>query len=215
MVTSDSSLATLRELFIAEHLDGEQTQMKKQAWVSLCIAKAAVEIGKGEKKRKVDLHSEMARRFLGWAKLISSDEIGLPLTPSYVTEQMLVTKDARNLKALDLTGTSGGRKLWDRWLKVKRDITGTDNVAVKAALARMPGGALPSGTDMELFLTRLMYEMYKTKKKKNVLELSEDAEQDAGEADDDTGGSVAKASGPNAFTDNGDKTQVRITIGGC
>ena len=203
MVTSDNSLKSLRELFIEEHLDGEQTSMRKQAWVSLCIAKAAVEIAKGEKKKKADLHSEMARRFRGWAKLISSDEIGLPLTPTYVTEQMLLTKDKTNLKSLDLS-TNGGRKLWDRWLKVKRDITGTDNLAVKAALSKMPGGALPSGTDIELFLTRLMYEMYLSKKKNN------DAEQEAGEAVDDSGGSVAKAAGPNTFMDDGGENKVRM-----
>ena len=145
----------------------------------------------------------MARRFRGWAKLISSDELGLPLTPTYVTEQMLLTKDKTNLKSLDLS-TNGGRKLWDRWLKVKRDITGTENLAVKAALSKMPGGALPSGTDIELFLTRLMYEMYLSKKNNN------DAEQEAGEALDDSGGSVAKAAEPNTFMDDGGENKVRM-----
>ena len=116
---------------------------------------------------------------------------------------MLLTKDKTNLKSLDLS-TNGGRKLWDRWLKVKRDITGMENLAVKAALSKMPGGALPSGTDIELFLTRLMYEMYLSKKKNN------DAEQEACEAVDDSGGSVAKAAGPNTFMDDGGENKVRI-----
>jgi len=66
----------------------------------------------------------------------------------------------------------------------------------------MPGGALPSGADIELFLTRLMYKFYISKKKGNVIEISEDAEQ-GGETCDDSGGSVAKAAGVTAFTDEG------------
>merc|ERR1740139_1010169 len=97
-------------------------------------------------------------------------------------------------------GQNGGKKLWDIWLKVKRDIINVDNLAVKATILQMPGGALPSGTDLELFLTRLLYELHK--KKVNFMEISEDGEQE-GETGDDLGGSAAKAAGLNAFTDMG------------
>lgn len=107
---------------------------------------------------------------------MSSDIMGFSNTPAYVTEQMLLTKDTKNIKPLDL-GQNSRKKLWDRWLKVKREITGSINVAVKVSIAQMPGGPLPSGTDLELFLTRLMYELHTWKKKTNILELSDNAEE--------------------------------------
>ena len=51
--------------------------------------------------------------------------------------------------------------------KIKREITGSDNIAVKSAIASMPGGVLPSGTDLNLFLRRLMYALHGGKKIKN------------------------------------------------
>merc|ERR1740139_1549451 len=106
-------------------------------------------------------------------------------------------------------GQNGGKKLWDIWLKVKRDIINVDNLAVKATILQMPGGALPSGTDLELFLTRLLYELHK--KKVNFMEISDDGEQE-GETGDDLGGSAAKAAGPNDFTSEIQTPEIAMAI---
>jgi len=57
MVTSDRSLTTVRDLFIEHYFDGEQTHRNKKVWVNLCIVKAVVEVVKGERTRKAELHS--------------------------------------------------------------------------------------------------------------------------------------------------------------
>ena len=86
------------------------------AWVNLCVCKATIKIINGDKKRKADKHQEMLERFLCWAKLIAEGDIGIDNTPGYVTETMLMTKDAKNQKPIERTLT-GGKKLWDKWPK--------------------------------------------------------------------------------------------------
>ena len=190
MVTSDKSLSTVRELFIEEHLTGSINQAKKQAWTNLCTCKAAIEVVKGDRKKKQAIYADMAEKYARWAALIASNDIGLAFTPDYVTKQMLMTKDMKNQRPLEV-GIDGGKKLWDKWLRIKREVTGSDNIAIKAAITRMPGGALPSGTDLELFLVRMMYEVYDRKKTKRGCD-------DVG---DNIGGSSAKAAGYNAHMD--------------
>ena len=95
MVTSDKSLSTVRELFIEEHLTGSINQAKKQAWTNLCTCKAAIEVVKGDKKKKQEIHTDMVEKYARWA-VIASNDIGLDFTPDYVTEQMLMSKDMKN-----------------------------------------------------------------------------------------------------------------------
>ena len=56
--------------------------------------------------------------------------------------------------------------MWKRWLKVRKEIRDRDNHAIKKVIARMPGGALPSGTDFSLFLDRVIYGLYIAKEAK-------------------------------------------------
>lgn len=77
VVTSDKSILKVRYLFIDGPLNGDQNQAKKKAWVNLCVWKAAVEIIKGEKKRKVDIYEEMQNRYERWENIISQNDIGL------------------------------------------------------------------------------------------------------------------------------------------
>ena len=59
---------------------------------------------------------------------------------------------------------SGSKSLWKKWGRIKKEIRRSDLV-IKAVIAHMPGEALPSGTNLELILTRLLYKLYKCKKK--------------------------------------------------
>ena len=143
VVTSDKSLDSVKNIFIWGPFSGTQNQAKKMAWVNLCVCKAAIKIINGDKKRKADIHQEMVERFLRWAKLIAEGDIGIDNTPGYVTETMLMTKDAKNQKPIIERTLTGGKKLWDKWDKIKREITGSDNIAIKSTIASMPCGALP------------------------------------------------------------------------
>ena len=120
-----------------------------------------------------------------WAKLIAEGDIGIDDTPGYVTETMLMMKDAKNQKSIERMLT-GGKKLWDKWHKIKREITGSDNIAVKSTIASMPCGALPSGTGLKLFLRRLMYALHEVRKTKNG------EEKEGNDVLDDVGGFAFK-----------------------
>ena len=77
---------------------------------------------------------------------------------------------------------SHGKSLWKKWHRIKKDILNRDNNTVKKAIAKMPNGALPSGTDFSLFLDRVTYELYLAKEdEKKFTESQED------EVDDDAG----------------------------
>ena len=75
-------------------------------------------------------------------------------------------------------------------LKVRKKIRDRDNHGIKKAIARMSGGAMPSGTNFSIFLDRVIYELY----------VEKDGLVDEGTAEiDDIGGSVAKASKPSNY----------------
>jgi hypothetical protein len=67
---------------------------------------------------------------------------------------MFLTSDASNQK-LRAHNKEENTKLWRQWILAKSAITNFNNIAVKKAISRMPGKALPSGSDFSLFLERV------------------------------------------------------------
>ena len=70
-----------------------------------------------------------------------------------------MTSDVKQKKPY-AKGAVTGKKFWKKWGTVKCAVINSDNHVVKRTIASMPGGALPSGTDWNLFLTRLIYNLY-------------------------------------------------------
>ena len=72
---------------------------------------------------------------------------------------------------------------------MKSAIVNSDNHVVKRTITSMPGGALPSGTDWNLFLTRLIYNLY-TEKEKTKFKKT-----DTGDDDDSNQVGIGKIGG--------------------
>ena len=184
IVECSHALDAIREMFISQ-LDGVSSQNKKAVWHNFCLVKAGVEVVQGDKHKKEDLTRKIREKYDRWAKLIVEEDEGLGFdgVPKYVTEHMFNTQDSKNLKVRANTPTENLR-LWRQWVVAKSQIINIDNLAVRAAINRMPGKVLPSGTDFSLFLDRLLYELYivqSTTARKENQEL------------DELGGSDAKA----------------------
>ena len=74
---------------------------------------------------------------------------------------MLFTVDVG--KKRPCTQPKDGQLMWKKWIKLRREIWDRDNHAIKKAIARLLGSALPSGTDFSLFLNCLIYKLYVAK----------------------------------------------------
>ena len=144
-----------------ESLGGPITQGKKAAWHHLCLVKAGVEVYTGGKLTAEGQHTKLRECYDRWARSIMTEDntLGVLSVPSYVTEKMFLTSDANNRK-LRAHNKEENKKLWRQWILAKSAITNFDNIAVKKAISRMPGKALPSGSDFSLFLERLKYELH-------------------------------------------------------
>ena len=166
-ILSSHGLTAIIDLFIKE-LDGPiMTQGKKTVWHNLCLAKAGVEVYKGNKMKAEDQHKKLRDNYDRWASLICNEDAacGAMSVPGYVTENMFRTTDINNLKMRPNTA-KGNLALWRQWVKMKSAVVvNFDNAAVRKAITRMPGHTLPSGTDFGLFLRRLKYELYHVRSK--------------------------------------------------
>ena len=140
------------------------------AWHALFVCKATIEISEGDKIRVQEIHEGMVVKYKKWAcQLLQLDEVVFGELPVYVKERFLITYDAKEKK---FDQVSHGKSLWKKWHRIKKDILNRDNNTVKKAIAKMPNGALPSGTDFSIFLDRVTYELYLVKEdEKNSLKV--------------------------------------------
>ena len=72
---------------------------------------------------------------------------------------MFSTTDMNGMRLRD-NNKKNNQALWRQWNATKSAIINFDNLALKKAINRMPGKALPSGTDFNIFLQYLRYELY-------------------------------------------------------
>ena len=164
VVDSPHAYSQIRSLFIEQYLSarGLPSFTKKGAWQSLVVCKATVEITQGDKRSSEQIHDDMICHYERWAKVMcAEDDAGcmISTSPGYLTETMFMTVDVKENKAITRT-RAFGKKFWRKWGLIKRSIINFENGIVKKTIASMPGGALPSGTDWELFVTRLVYYYY-------------------------------------------------------
>ena len=206
-VTSEVAFDALQIQFLERLGSLKTTQVSKSAWQNVCVCKAAIEITAGDKKHMTDIKREMFIKYKKWVTLLidNKDPVVIGKLPLYVTEKMLITIDVGEKKLY--SHPKAGESMWKRWLRVRREIRDRDNHAIKKAIARMPGCALPSGTDFALFLDRVIYELYVAKEKERVKPYNLDDKVDNAEGSDDEdnaqdsdiGGSAAKVAGRNSF----------------
>ena len=208
-VTSNVAFDELQTQFIERLHSHRATQILKYVWHNVCICKGAIEITQGDKKSMKDIERDMFTKFKKWASLLldNKGEVVIGELPAYVTEKMLLTTDVGE-KAL-YAHPKAGKSMWKKWLKCRKEIRDRDNHAIKKAIARMPGGALPSGTDFGFFLDRVIYELYVAKEGPGAKPDDVDSDHkgaDAKGSDDegnaegnDIGGSAAKAAGPSNY----------------
>ena len=111
--------------------------------------------------RLESLHAKLRYNYDRWASLISKGDpsSGLSCVPEYVTDGMFSTTDMNVMRIRD-NNKKNNRSLCRQWNATKSTIVNFDNLAVKKSINRMPGKALPSGTDFNIFLRYLRYELY-------------------------------------------------------
>ena len=206
VVTSPHACDQLRDIFIKEYLD-ESSFSVKTAWQTLAMCKAAIEITSGDKRSTNKIHSDMIVKYQRWSNLICSDAetvLNLHNPPEYLQPALFMTSDTKGTKEYPVDTTTG-KKFWRKWGTVKRSILGVENVIIKKTIAKMPGGALPSGTDMKLFMDRVIYGLYMYKMKEKNQAIDEHLVFDHDD-EKDVGGSPAKAAGtsPHMIISNSD-----------
>ena len=222
VINSPHAFHSIRQLFVENYLSPEvgksPSYVMKNAWQTVAICKAAAEICHGDKMSAKDIHSKIWAKYVAWAKLICETddaELKIEPKPEYLSLDFFMTSDAKCKKRYT-GGVETGKKFWKKWGTVKSAIINFDNNTVKRTISGMPGGALPSGTDFNLFLTRLVYNLYNEKvndKKTENEEIKTDNDEKNdcdGDVDntDEIGGSAAKKSGPNEYTiDNDDDSE--------
>ena len=124
-----------------------------------------MEVHHGDKMFSKQVHAKMCDKYMSWTKIIcDEDACGLKINdkPYYLSEAWFLTSDAKHTKPY-VRGSVTGKKFWKKWGTVKCAIINSDNHVAKSTIASMPGGALPSGTNWSLFLTRLIYNLYAEK----------------------------------------------------
>ena len=203
VVSSPHAFQCIRDLFVEQYLTPERRKRPsynmKVAWQTAAVCKAALEINHGEKMRANEIHMKMWEKYLSWGKVFCEEAYAGINKPAYLTDRYFTTSDAAHRKPFP-GGAESGKKMWKKWGSVKSGIINSDNHVVKKTIASMPGGALPSGTDWDLFLTRLVYNLYLAKEKLNVMTLTANDGDETGI--DEVGGSAAKAAGSSVYTDD-------------
>ena len=210
VVNSPHAFQNIRDLFVDQYLNPRQGKLPshniKLAWQSLAVCRAALEIHHGDKMSGKEIHTKMWDKYVSWANIIcDEDDCGVKINekPDYLCEQWFLTSDAKH-KKLHETGADTGKKFWKKWGALKSAVINSDNHVVKKTISSMPGGALPSGTDWNLFLTRLIYNLYieKEKMKPKKADVDDDNGDDNEAGIDEIGGSASKKAGPNLYTED-------------
>ena len=229
VVNSPHAFQCIRDLFVEKYLNPQPGKLPshnmKLAWQTLAMCKAALEIHHGDKMSTKQIHVKMWDKYVAWANIIRDEaDCGIKINekPDYLSEVWFMTADAKHQKPY-VKGAVSSKRFWKKWGIVKSTIINSDNHVVKRTIASMPGGALPSGTDWSIFLTRLIYNMYIEKEKMKPKKVDTDdglisnlckeketkpekADIDEGHNDnvnkagvDEIGGSVAKKAGPSVY----------------
>ena len=205
-INSPHAFQSIRNLFVDKYLTPEYSKLPshnvKLAWQSTAVCRAALEISHGDKMSGKEIHVKMWEKYVRWAKIICEEDdanMKIDTKPGYLSEQFFMTSDAKH-KKFYAVGETTGQKFWKKWGAVKSAIINSDNHVVKRTIASMPGGALPSGTDWSLFLTRLIYNLYMEKEKIKPKKVTHD--DDDGDVIDEIGGSAAKKVGPSPYTED-------------
>ena len=209
VINSPHAFQRIRNLFVEKYLTPETNKWPshnmKLAWQSAAVSKAALEIIHGDKMCAKDIHTKMWEKYLSWSNVFCEEaDAGMKIEPrpDYLAPDYFTTSDAAHKKSFP-GGAETGKKLWKKWGSVKSAVINSDNNVVKKTIASMPGGALPSGTDWDLFLTRLVYNLYIVKEKGKTPKEKENDNDEA--RTDEMGGSAAKETGPSPYTDGPDE----------
>ena len=105
---------------------------------------------------------------MSWTKLLRDEDDAsvkiLDEKTNCLCEQYFLTSDAKRTKYYEKSAASGN-KFWKKCETVKSAIINPDNHVVKRTIASMPSGIIPSGHDWNLFLTRLIYNLYREKRR--------------------------------------------------
>jgi len=165
-VESDHSKGLLKDLaydLLASSNAGPSkfTKIQMDAFQNLVVVLAGIEVHLGESGHLDELAQKLAEGYQRHAKLLL-DRKGLPY---FVTQALFDHKDVKQTKKYDFSLGSGDMiALWRKYIKMKRDMTNRDNKAVKAAIRKMPGGAVPSGTSIKTaFFPELIAQLYAVK----------------------------------------------------
>ena len=70
-----------------------------------------------------------------------------------------ITTDTNGTRLID-NNKKNNQALWRKWNATKSAIINVDKLSVKKSINRMTGKSLPSGTDFNIFLQYLRYELY-------------------------------------------------------
>ena len=174
IVNSPHAFQSTRNLFVEQYLTPEPQKLPsynmKLAWQTAALCNAALEITHGDKMCAKDIHAKIWEKYLSWAKIFCEEaDAGMKIEsrPDYLANEYFTMSDAVHRKPFP-GGAESGKKLWKKWGSVKSAVINSDNNVVKKTIVSMPGGALPSGTDWDLFLTRLVYILYMAKEKGNL-----------------------------------------------
>ena len=207
-VTSEVAFDALQAQFIERLHAPKCTQHLKSVWQNVCICKAAIEITMGNKQKLVDLQKDIYKKYKKWVSLLlEPGMLAIGDLPGYVTENMMLSCDVGEKKFY--IQPKAGVTLWKKWLKLRKEILNRDNHAIKKAIAKMPGCALPSGTDFSVFLDRVVYELFLAKEGTKVgSEGNDNKDEDvegsegSGDKDDDVEESVEDAGDSSDSIDN-------------
>ena len=115
VVTSPHAYAEIRRLFIEEYLSQEGTLSfnVKNAWQTLAVCKAAVEIASGNKRSSDEISADMPVKYQRWSSIICEEPEGcfsIDNLPSYINEQLFMTTDVKGTKPIEKT-LAAGKKL--------------------------------------------------------------------------------------------------------
>mmetsp|Transcript_13729 Transcript_13729/g.19631 ORF Transcript_13729/g.19631 Transcript_13729/m.19631 type:complete len:441 (-) Transcript_13729:68-1390(-) len=212
VINSPHAFQKIRDLFVDKYLNPQVGKLPshnmKLAWQALAVCRAALEIHHGDKMSARDIHAKMWDKYVLWANIICDEgDCGVKINekPDYLCERWFLTSDANHKKKY-VSGEVTGKRFWKKWGTIKSAVTNSDNHVVKSTIASMPGGALPSGTNWSLFLTRLIYNLHMEKEKMKAKKADADDDDDDNDDDeaviDEIGGSAAKKAGPNPYTDD-------------
>ena len=152
------SLFTIALLLIGS---SKFTKIQMGAFQNLAFVLAGIEVHLGESGHLDELAHNIAEGYQRHAKLL----LDRKELPYFVTQGLFDHKDVKQSKKYDFSLWSGDSvAIWRKYVKMGRDIANRDNKAVKAAIRKIPGGAVPSGTGIKTaFFLELVAQLFAVK----------------------------------------------------